>query len=76
MRLIEDERYRGQLYSDISAMTQFNRSDKLVALLRRSDLHSQLINGSDYPLPAINALVRTGTLVESGLHHRGGARSG
>lgn len=66
LRLIDDPRYRGRLFADISAMTQFNRCAKLGALLERSDLHGQLINGSDYPLPAINALVRTGTLVDQG----------
>lgn len=66
LRLIEEERYKGRLFADLSAMTQFNRCEKLRALLEREELHAQLINGSDYPLPAINALVRTGTLEELG----------
>jgi mannonate dehydratase len=39
----------------------------LVTLLRRRDLHHRLINGSDYPLPAINILVHTRALVAHGL---------
>ena len=35
-------------------------------LLKRQDLHSRLVNGSDYPLPAINSLIWTRSLVRSG----------
>lgn len=71
LRMLGEEKYRGQLYGDISAMTQFNRCEKLKSLLARPDLHERLIYGSDYPLPAINALVRTGPLESMGLidHH-------
>jgi uncharacterized protein len=30
------------------------------------DLHERLVNGSDYPLPAVNALIRTSTLRKQG----------
>ena len=36
-------------------------------MLARTDLHGRLVNGSDYPLPAINLLVRTGKLESLGL---------
>ena len=56
------------LFGEISATTFFNRVDgTLATLLRRTDLHPRLVNGSDYPLPAINALIRTGKLESLGL---------
>jgi predicted TIM-barrel fold metal-dependent hydrolase len=68
LRLMDDPRYEGRLYGEISALTQVNRlPGPLLELLRRPDLHSRLINGSDYPLPAINILFQTRALVRHGL---------
>jgi predicted TIM-barrel fold metal-dependent hydrolase len=48
----------GRMWGDISALTQINRSgEPLEQVLQSQDLHPRLVNGSDYPLPAINALV-------------------
>ena len=66
MRLMDDKRYEGLLFGEISAMTQFNRAEKLETILARTDLHERLINGSDYPLPAVNILIRTGSLMKQG----------
>ena len=67
MRLMDEKRYRGLVYGEISAMTQFNRIGKpLTTILEREDLHERLLNGSDYPLPAMNVLVRTRPLVKGG----------
>ena len=67
MRLMEDKRYEGLVFADISAMTQFNRIGKpLKTILSREDLQERLVNGSDYPLPAINVLIRTTPLVKQG----------
>jgi predicted TIM-barrel fold metal-dependent hydrolase len=67
LRLMDEAKYRGLLFGEISAMLQFNRMPVPVAtLLKRQDLHSRLVNGSDYPLPAINALIRTRSLVSDG----------
>jgi uncharacterized protein len=67
MRLMEDKRYEGLVFGDISAMTQFNRIGKpLTTILEREDLQERLVNGSDYPLPAINVLIRTTPLVKNG----------
>jgi uncharacterized protein len=67
MRLMEEKRYEGLLFGEISAMTQFNRIGKpLSTVLQREDLHERILNGSDYPLPAINVLIRTRPLVKSG----------
>ena len=67
MRLMDEEKYQGLVFGEISAMTQFNRcGGPLTTILKREDLHSRLVNGSDYPLPAVNVLIRTGTLVKKG----------
>lgn len=67
LRLMNEKRYDGLVFGDISAMTQFNRAGKpLATILERESLHERLVNGSDYPLPAINVLIRTGPLVKAG----------
>ena len=67
LRLMDEKRYEGLLFADISAMTQSNRIGRpLTTILQREDLHERLINGSDYPLPAVNLLIRTGALVKQG----------
>ena len=63
LRLMNEKKYEGLLFADISGILQVNRMDKtLPILLARKDLHSRLINGSDYPLPAVNVLIHTGKL--------------
>ena len=67
MRLMGEKKYEGLLFADISAVTQHNRlGPALAVLLERSDLHHRLVNGSDYPLPAINIVIRTKSLLEAG----------
>jgi predicted TIM-barrel fold metal-dependent hydrolase len=66
LRLMSEKRYEGLLFADISAMTQYNRAGALRTILAREDLHERLVNGSDYPLPVINILIRTGGLVKQG----------
>lgn len=67
MRLMDEKRYEGLIFGEISAMTQFNRIGKpLTTIMKREDLHERLLNGSDYPLPAINVLIRTRALVKGG----------
>jgi mannonate dehydratase len=63
---MSEKRYEGLLFADISAMTQYNRAGALRTILAREDLHERLVNGSDYPLPAINILIRTGVLFKQG----------
>ncbi|MFN3402628.1 MAG: amidohydrolase family protein [Cytophagaceae bacterium] len=59
-RLMEEKKYEGLLFGDISAIIQINRMGKpLKAVLQKEEIHHRLINGSDYPLPAINAVVST-----------------
>jgi predicted TIM-barrel fold metal-dependent hydrolase len=66
LRLMDEKRYEGLVFGELSAMTQFNRSGKLRTLLKREDLQERLLNGSDYPLPAVNLLIRTRPLVKQG----------
>jgi predicted TIM-barrel fold metal-dependent hydrolase len=66
LRLMDEKRYEGLLFADMSAMTQYNRAGApLHTILAREDLHERLVNGSDYPLPAINFLIQTGALVNA-----------
>ena len=55
-RLMETKAYDGYIYADISATPQINRSKWLPYLLQRQEWHHKLLNGSDYPLPAIPVL--------------------
>jgi predicted TIM-barrel fold metal-dependent hydrolase len=64
--LMDEKRYEGLVFGELSAMTQFNRSGKLRTLLKREDLQERLVNGSDYPLPAVNLLIKTRPLVKQG----------
>jgi len=67
LRMMDEERYEGLLYGDISAMLQYNRlPGPMMEILSRPDLHSRLVNGTDYPLVAINALIRTSDLEKDG----------
>ncbi|HEX7955894.1 MAG TPA: amidohydrolase family protein [Pyrinomonadaceae bacterium] len=67
LRLMDDRKYDGLVFGDISAMTQYNRiGHPLSTVIEREDLHRRLVNGSDYPLPAVNLLIRTKPLVRAG----------
>ncbi len=66
IQMLEEPRYQKLLFADISALTQDNRKDNLNAVLANTAIHSQLINGSDYPLPAVNIVIQTRTLESSG----------
>lgn len=66
-RLMDEERYRGRLFGDISAMMLRNRAGAPLAyVLERSDWHPRLLNGSDYPLPGILPLISVEALVQAG----------
>lgn len=68
LRLLEEPRYRGRLFGDLSAITQINRLPApLQTLLRRPDLDDRLLNGSDYPLPGVDLVIWTRRLVELGM---------
>ena len=68
IRMMEERRYEGQLYGEISAVLLFNRvSHAGPGLMERTDLHHRLVNGSDYPIPGINPLINLTQLWSLGL---------
>ncbi|MBL8863133.1 MAG: amidohydrolase [Planctomycetes bacterium] len=67
LRLMDEPRYVGLVFGEISALTQVGRAGRpLATMLERVDLHERLVNGSDWPLPAIDALFQTGRLRDAG----------
>ena len=68
LRMMDDPRYRGLLFADISALAQWNRLPRpLLELLRSPDLQDRIVNGSDYPMPAINCTISLHKLEKLGL---------
>jgi uncharacterized protein len=66
-RLMDEPRYEGRLFGDISAVTQANRTESiLTTLIRRVEWHPRLINGSDYPLPGVIPLISPRRFVNQG----------
>ena len=66
-RLMDEPRFVGRLFGDISAMTQLNRAGPALArVIEREDWHGRLLNGSDYPLPGVMPLYSVDRMVEQG----------
>lgn len=66
-RLFQDKKWEKSLFADISGLTIHARLGKpLDVLLEHPEVHERLMNGSDYPLPAINILYRTSQLRDQG----------
>lgn len=56
-RLMDGNDYRNNLLGEISAITQINRIGlPLETILKNKHWHDRIVNGSDYPLPAIMPL--------------------
>ena len=66
IQMLEDPAYADLVFADISALTQYNRHHNLDKIISKPSIHARLINGSDYPLPAINIVIQTRSLVSSG----------
>jgi mannonate dehydratase len=75
-RLMDEPAHLGRLFGDISALTQTARAGRpLRRVLERAhdasqygaDWAGRLLNGSDYPLPALMPLYSPRVLVDSGL---------
>lgn len=67
LRLMGEAQYEKTLWGEISALTLVNRCRRpLRELLAAPELHPRLVNGSDYPLPAVDPLVSA-----RWLHHLG-----
>lgn len=66
-RMFTNKKWEKNLLGEISAVTIHTRVGKpLNYALDNPQLHKRLINGSDYPLPAINILYRTGQFQDLG----------
>jgi len=66
-RLMDEPRYVGRLFGDISAIPQINRvGPALHRILQRDDWHPRLLNGSDYPLPGVMPLFSVDGLIDRG----------
>ena len=67
-RLMQEPRWDGLLFADLSAVFQRNRALEVQrALIARSDWHHRLLHGSDYPLPGIGLVYRLQSFVDAGL---------
>ena len=53
-RLLSEKKYESLLFGDISAVTQVNRSRKMIeTIITNENWHDRLLYGSDYPLPGV-----------------------
>jgi len=68
LRMMGEERYRGLLYGELSAVPFRNRDVRVLrTLLERTDLHERLVDGTDWPLPAIAVMISTRRFEREGL---------
>ena len=66
-RLMDEPRWDGRLFADVSAVFQRNRDLAVQrALIERQHWHHRLLHGSDYPLPGIGLVYRLPTFVDAG----------
>lgn len=66
-RLMESKDYQELLFGEISALTLINHAWAIKPILAHTEWHHRLLNGSDYPLPAIFPLINTEQLNRMGL---------
>ena len=67
LRMMDEAKYKNLLFGEISAIALQNHAWAIAPLLQRTDLHSRLLNGSDYPLPAILPIISLKQLVSKNL---------
>lgn len=66
-RIVENKKYEGLAYGEMSGTTIHTRIGlPYNKVLEHPELKSRFVNGSDYPLPAINMLYRTKQFLEMG----------
>jgi len=66
-RLMNDKNYEENLFGDISAITQINRSQEaLEHIITHDEWHHRLVYGSDYPLPGVMPVFSPRTMVDRG----------
>jgi len=67
-RLMDEPRWNGRLFADLSAVFQRNRMlDVQRRLIARRDWHARLLHGSDYPLPGIGLVYRLQPFIDAGM---------
>lgn len=67
LRLFDEDRHERKLLADISGLTFINRCGRpLREMLERTNQHHRLVNGSDYPLCAVDPIVSTRLLAWRG----------
>ena len=66
-RIMDTPDYKSLVFGEISALTLINHAWAIKPILERTDWHSRLLNGSDYPLPGIFPLINTEALNKAGL---------
>lgn len=66
-RIMDNPNYQTTAYGEISAITLANHSWAIKKILARPAWHPRIVNGSDYPLPAIMPLINTRQLHRMGL---------
>ncbi len=67
LRMMREPEYEQNLFGEISAMPLSNRcGDPLREIIRTPDLHARLVNGSDYPVIAIDPTISTRLLESRG----------
>lgn len=57
LRLMDDPRYTGRVFGDVSNVTARLRAVVLPTLLERTDLHDRLLYGSDYPIAGVVPII-------------------
>ncbi len=68
LKMLDVPDWNGRLYGDISALTQLNRGvGELKRLIEAEHLHDRLVNGSDYPIPALRILYSTTRFLLEGM---------
>lgn len=66
-RLMDTPDYKTLAHGEISAITLVNHAWAIKKVLERTDWHDRIVNGSDYPLPAIMPLINTRQLYQMDL---------
>lgn len=67
-RLMDETRYEGKLFGDISAIAQVNRYGPAMAdIIQRQAWHPRLLNGSDFPLPGVMPIFSVKRIADMGL---------
>ncbi|MCB9897359.1 MAG: amidohydrolase [Planctomycetes bacterium] len=60
LRLMDEPRWEGRLFGDLAGLAFVDRmGDPLRTMLARDDLHARLVDGSDYPMCAVDPVTST-----------------